>query len=62
MKPDPDETPKSLRDALALARDVLRSLRRAFGMIWSTDARLTLALAALSTVAALIPAGIAFVA
>ena len=48
VKPDPDESPKSLRDALALARDVLRSLRRAFGMIWSTDARLTLALAALS--------------
>jgi ATP-binding cassette subfamily B protein len=62
VKPDPDESPRSLRDALALARDVLRSLRRAFVMIWNTDARLTLALAAVSTVAALIPAGIAFVA
>lgn len=66
MKSDEDEddekSPRSIRDALALGRDVLRSMRRAFAMIWATDARLTALMGVLSVVAALIPAGVAFVA
>jgi ATP-binding cassette subfamily B protein len=62
VKPTPEDSPRTLRGTLSLARDVVGSLRRAFAMIWETDARLTAALAALSVVAALIPAGVAFVA
>jgi ATP-binding cassette subfamily B protein len=62
---DPDDfedTPRTLRGALLLARDVARSMRRAFAMLWATDARLTAAVGALSVVAAFLPAAMAYVA
>ncbi|MFO0602608.1 MAG: ABC transporter ATP-binding protein [Polyangiales bacterium] len=59
---DVDRPPRTLAGALKLARDVLRSLRRALSMLWATDARLTAAVAALSVASAFVPAGMAFVA
>ena len=63
MKESDDvELPRTPREALRLAGDMLRSMRRAFVMLWATDARLTLAVATLSVLAAFVPAAMAWVA
>ncbi len=59
---DPAPPPRTLRDTLTLARDVLRSMRRAFAMLWATDATLTATLAVMTVAAGLLPAGLAFLA
>jgi ATP-binding cassette subfamily B protein len=59
---DPDDPPRTLRGTLLLAREVAGSMRRAFAMLWATDARLTAAVGALSVLGAFLPAGMAYVA
>ncbi len=62
MDPDDlDDSPRTLRGTLLLARDVARSMRRAFAMLWATDARLTAAVGVLSVAGAFLPAGMAYV-
>jgi ATP-binding cassette, subfamily B, bacterial len=59
---EPPPPPRSLRDALTLAREVLLSARRALTMLWATDAKLTAALAVMTVASGVLPAGLIFVA
>jgi ATP-binding cassette, subfamily B, bacterial len=59
---EPPPPPRSLRDALTLAQEVLITARRALSMLWATDATLTAALAVMTLAAGVLPAGLIFIA
>jgi ATP-binding cassette, subfamily B, bacterial len=59
---DTDEEPKTLAGRLKNARVLFRMLPRTFGLLWKAAPFLTLVLAAMTLVQALVPAGIAWIA
>ena len=59
---DTDEEPKTLGARLKNARVLFRMLPRTFGLLWQAAPFLTLVLAAMTLVQALVPAGIAWIA